>query len=151
MGVPELPLRYSFVRLYAANKVDWTPIKITARWSNLPKKNQEDSRSRSRSNPTIVGQFCKLCPKKWANNTNNTKNIISKKAIKHALADVRLIFEANNIWRIFNLIDHNILKQCLIILIMYFGTLKAIFKAFYASFYFYNNKATFVKRISSAF
>lgn len=34
---------------------------------------------------------------------------------------------------------------------MYFGTLKAIFKAFYASFYFYNNKATFVKRISSAF
>ncbi|MFM2292727.1 MAG: hypothetical protein RIS29_2540 [Bacteroidota bacterium] len=72
--------------------------------------------------------------------------IMTKKTIKHASADVGLIFTAYNLRRIFNLIDHNLLKQYLKILALYFGTLKAIFKAFYALLYFYYHKATFTKK-----
>jgi hypothetical protein len=71
---------------------------------------------------------------------------MTKKTIKHASADVGLIFSAYNLRRIFNLIDQNLLKQYLKILALYFGTLKAIFKAFYALFYFYYHKATFTKK-----
>ena len=64
--------------------------------------------------------------------------IMTKKTIKHAAADVGLIFTAYNLRRIFNLIDTNVLKQYLKVLVLYFSTIKSFFKAFLASFNFYN-------------
>ena len=61
---------------------------------------------------------------------------MTKKTIKHASADVGLIFCDYNLRRIFNLIDHNLLKQYLKVLTLYFGSLGAIFKAFYTLFSF---------------
>lgn len=72
--------------------------------------------------------------------------IMTKKTIKHASADVGLIFSAYNLRRIFNLIDHNLLKQYLKVLALYFGTLRAIFEAFYGLFCFTNRKATFKRK-----
>ncbi|RDI53794.1 hypothetical protein IQ02_01857 [Flavobacterium glaciei] len=69
--------------------------------------------------------------------------IMTKKTIKHASADVGLIFCAYNLCRIFNLIDHNLLKQYLKVLALYFGTLRAIFIAFYTLFYFEKAKEAF--------
>ena len=66
--------------------------------------------------------------------------IMTKKTIKHASEDVGLIFTAYNLRRIFNLIDHNLLKQYLRILALYFGTVRAIFSPFYGLFYFNNHK-----------
>ena len=66
--------------------------------------------------------------------------IMTKKTIKRASADVGLIFTAYNLRRIFNLIDHNLLKQYLRILALYFGTIRAIFNPFYGLFYFNNDK-----------
>ena len=48
--------------------------------------------------------------------------------------------------RILNLIDHNLLKQYLKVLDLYFGTLRAIFKAFYALFSFEKVKVAFFKK-----
>jgi hypothetical protein len=56
--------------------------------------------------------------------------IMTKKTIKHASADVGLIFTAYNLRRIFNLIDHNLLKQYLRILALLFWTIKVLFKVF---------------------
>jgi transposase len=56
--------------------------------------------------------------------------IMTKKTIKHASADVGLIFTAYNLRRIFNLIDQNLLKQYLKVLTLLFWTIKALFKAF---------------------
>jgi hypothetical protein len=72
--------------------------------------------------------------------------IMTKKTIKRAAADVGLIFCAYNLRRIFNLIDHNLLKQYLRILALYFGMLRAIFYPFYGLFYFKNHKATFPRK-----
>ncbi|WP_426064402.1 IS1182 family transposase [Flavobacterium sp. DSP2-3-1] len=72
--------------------------------------------------------------------------IMTKKTIKRASADVGLIFCAYNLRRIFNLIDHSLLKQYLKVLALYFGTLRAIFKAFYGLFYFDNPKPTFPRK-----
>ncbi|MBF2710065.1 transposase, partial [Flavobacterium soyangense] len=73
--------------------------------------------------------------------------IMTKKTIKRASADVGLIFCAYNLRRIFNLIDQNQLKQYLRVLALHFGTIKAIFKAFYALFYFKNEQSVFQQRI----
>ena len=73
--------------------------------------------------------------------------IMTKKTIKHASADVGLIFTAYNLRRIFNLIDPNELKQYLKVLSVFFVTLRAIFKAFYTLFSFENIKWLFFKRI----
>ena len=73
--------------------------------------------------------------------------IMTKKTIKHASADVGLIFTAYNLRRIFNLIDPNELKQYLKVLSVFFVTLRAIFKAFYTLFSFENIKWLFLKRI----
>ncbi|SFF28020.1 hypothetical protein SAMN04488131_113102 [Flavobacterium xueshanense] len=62
--------------------------------------------------------------------------IMTKKTIKHASADVGLIFTAYNLRRIFNLIDQNLLKQYLKVLALYFGVLTLVFNAFYGLFYF---------------
>ena len=56
--------------------------------------------------------------------------IMTKKTIKHASADVGLIFTAYNLRRIFNLIDPNELKQYLKVLALLFWTRKYFFKAF---------------------
>lgn len=56
--------------------------------------------------------------------------IMTKKTIKHASADVGLIFAAYNLRRIFNLIDQNVLKQYLIQLAYFNTAIKAFFKAF---------------------
>ncbi|WP_426093012.1 transposase, partial [Flavobacterium sp. DSR3-2] len=74
--------------------------------------------------------------------------IMTKKTIKRASADVGLIFCAYNLRRIFNLIDHSLLKQYLKVLALCFGTLRAIFKAFYGLFYFKNEECFFPKRVS---
>ncbi|SFE90449.1 transposase, partial [Flavobacterium xueshanense] len=72
--------------------------------------------------------------------------IMTKKTIKHASADVGLIFSAYNLRRIFNLIDQNLLKQYLKVLALYFGVLTAVFNAFYGLFCFDNPKATFPRK-----
>lgn len=64
--------------------------------------------------------------------------IMTKKTIKHASADVGLIFTAYNLRRIFNLIDTNVLKQYLKTLSLYLLIVKSFFKAFLAYFNFYN-------------
>jgi len=72
--------------------------------------------------------------------------IMTKKTIKHASADVGLIFIAYNLRRIFNLIDHNVLKQHLKALVFIFCSLKDPFKAFYGLFIFENNTLPFFKK-----
>ena len=74
--------------------------------------------------------------------------IMTKKTIKHAAADVGLIFSAYNLRRIFNIIDHNLLKQYLKVLALYFGVLTPVFNAFYGLFCFKNEECFFPKRIS---
>ena len=58
--------------------------------------------------------------------------------MKHASADVGLIFSAYNLRRIFNIIDHNLLKQYLIRLAWFFLAISAYFKALYAKIIFEN-------------
>ena len=72
--------------------------------------------------------------------------IMTKKTIKHASADVGLIFSAYNLRRIFNLIDQNLLKQYLKVLALFFEALTALFNAFYAKFSFESMKVTFLKK-----
>jgi len=57
--------------------------------------------------------------------------IMTKKTIKHAWADVGLIFTAYNLQRLFNLIDQNTLKQYLKALVLTYNSLLNDFKAFY--------------------
>lgn len=71
--------------------------------------------------------------------------IMTKKTIKHASADVGLIFTAYNLKRIFNLIDQNRLKKYLKELVLLFYPLKSIFKAVYALFIFHHNSIPFFK------
>ncbi|SFF37410.1 hypothetical protein SAMN04488131_1181, partial [Flavobacterium xueshanense] len=72
--------------------------------------------------------------------------IMTKKTIKHASADVGLIFTAYNLRRIFNLIDQNLLKQYLKVLALHFGFLTPIFNAFYGLLYFKNYQPTFLRK-----
>jgi hypothetical protein len=71
---------------------------------------------------------------------------MTKKTIKHASADVGLIFSAYNLRRIFNLIDQNLLKQYLKVLAPFFDALTALFSAFYSKFSFEKNKAPFTRK-----
>ena len=59
---------------------------------------------------------------------------MKKKTIKHASADVELIFTAYNLKRIFNLIDLNELKLYLKSIALFFDLITAFFKAFCGSF-----------------
>ena len=72
--------------------------------------------------------------------------IMTKKTIKHASADVGLIFTAYNLRRIFNLIDQNLLKQYLKVLALYFGILTALFNAFTNCFLLGTRKSLFLER-----
>jgi len=73
--------------------------------------------------------------------------IMTKKTIKHTSADVGLIFTAYNLRRLFNLIDKNILKQYLKVLILYFWDLRPFFKALLAYFIFYTNETLHPKKL----
>lgn len=64
--------------------------------------------------------------------------IMTKKTIKHASADVGLIFTAYNLRRIFNLIDKNLLKKYLIGLAWFFLAIRACFKALCTKIIFEN-------------
>ncbi|WP_236456873.1 MULTISPECIES: IS1182 family transposase [Flavobacterium] len=72
--------------------------------------------------------------------------IMTKKTIKHASADVGLIFTAYNLRRIFNLIDTNMLKQYLKVLYLLFSTIKSFFKALLANFNFCNDEILHPKK-----
>jgi hypothetical protein len=72
--------------------------------------------------------------------------IMTKKTIKHASADVGLIFTAYNLRRIFNLIDQNTLKQYLKVLALFFWFVKDVFKPCYDLFLFQNNQLPFYKK-----
>jgi len=63
--------------------------------------------------------------------------IMTKKTIKHASADVGLIFTAYNLRRIFNLIDQNLLKQYLKRLTLFIHAIRSFFKDFYECFISY--------------
>jgi transposase/arginyl-tRNA--protein-N-Asp/Glu arginylyltransferase len=69
--------------------------------------------------------------------------IMTKKTIKHAAADVGMIFTAYNLRRIFNLVDQNLLKQYLIALALLFSVLSDYFKALYTYFIPSNKKIRF--------
>ncbi|MBC7721094.1 MAG: IS1182 family transposase, partial [Pedobacter sp.] len=58
--------------------------------------------------------------------------IMTKKTIKHASADVGLIFTAFNLRRIFNIIDHEMLKKYLKVLACFFLVVSSYFKYLYA-------------------
>src|SRR5690606_28284522 len=60
--------------------------------------------------------------------------VMTKKTMKHASADVGLIFTSYNLRRIFNLIDQNLLKEFLRELGLDFLVLRWCFKAIYAVF-----------------
>jgi hypothetical protein len=72
---------------------------------------------------------------------------MTKKTIKHASADVGLIFSAYNLLRIFNLIDQNLLKQYLKVLPQCFAVLTALFNAFTPYFILRMRKWFLLKRI----
>ncbi|WP_022826909.1 hypothetical protein [Flavobacterium antarcticum] len=56
--------------------------------------------------------------------------IMTKKTIKHASADVGLIFTAYNLKQIFNLVDLNMLKIYLKRTALFYSSRRTIFKAF---------------------
>ena len=74
--------------------------------------------------------------------------IMTKKTIKHASADVGLIFTAYNLKRIFNLIDTNELKKYLKVLAEFFNCIKAYLKPFCNLELFANHYKQFLKRLS---
>jgi len=54
--------------------------------------------------------------------------MMSKKSIRHASADVGLIFTAFNLRRIFNILDQNLLKEYFKVLGCFLCTMKSYFK-----------------------
>jgi hypothetical protein len=71
---------------------------------------------------------------------------MTKKSIKHASADVGLIFTAYNLKRIFNLVDLNILKMYLKRTDLFYWGNTAPFKAFSDFVNFDINLPVFFKR-----
>ena len=69
--------------------------------------------------------------------------IMTKKTIKHASADVGLIFTAFNLRRISNLIEPNIIKKYLRILRLTFLSYSGAFKALLRQLFFNSPKTTF--------
>ncbi len=67
--------------------------------------------------------------------------IMTKKSIKHACADVGLIFTAFNLRRIFNIIDRHVLKKYLNVLALLLLLHKAYFKHLSATVFSYSMKA----------
>ncbi len=61
--------------------------------------------------------------------------VMTKKTMKHAAADVGLIFTAFNLRRIFNILDQNLLKKFLKALVFTFFILRSQFKRFRTSYF----------------
>ena len=72
--------------------------------------------------------------------------IMTKKSIKHASADVGLIFTAYNLKRIFNLVDLNMLKMYLKRTALFYWPNSSYFKAFYDVIKFEIIVGVFLKR-----
>jgi hypothetical protein len=68
-----------------------------------------------------------------------------KKTIKHASADVGLIFSFYNLRQIFNSVDQNLLKQYLRVLASFLQLLIALFNHFYGFKLFAINYRPFYK------
>jgi len=64
--------------------------------------------------------------------------IMTKKSIKHASADVGLIFTAFNLRRIFNLIDKNMLKEYLGVLFGFLSLVSKHFKSLYVFVFYFD-------------
>ena len=89
---------------------------------------------------------CRICSYWIGNFALSFSKYLALKAFYNPAADVGLICSAYNLRRIFNLIDQNLLKQYLKVLALYFGTIRAIFKAFYALFSFEKVKEAILKK-----
>lgn len=72
--------------------------------------------------------------------------IMTKKTMKHATADVGLIFTAFNLRRLFNIIDQNLLKKFLKELGFYFSMLRSDFKR-HSTIYFYQKSNIFFSNL----
>ena len=72
--------------------------------------------------------------------------IMTKKTIKRASADVGIIFTAFNLRRIFNIIDQNLLKQYLKVLVLFFKEYRRHFKDLYSSILFEKQLTRFYKQ-----
>jgi transposase len=77
--------------------------------------------------------------------------IMTKKTIKHATADVGMIFTAYNLRRIFNILDQNLLKAYLKGLAFYFCVLRGYFKPFRATLFqtFFQSKSGIQKKLNA--
>jgi hypothetical protein len=71
---------------------------------------------------------------------------MTKKSIKHASANVGLIFTAYNLQRIFNIIDQKLLNEYLKVMAHYFDELIGFLTLFTECFFFVKLKATFYKK-----
>lgn len=74
--------------------------------------------------------------------------VMTKKTMKHASADVGLIFTSYNLRRIFNLIDQNTLKKFLRELGFYFLILSSYFKAICEALFLKTKQTNFEKRVA---
>lgn len=72
--------------------------------------------------------------------------IMTKKSIKHASADVGLIFTAYNLKRIFNLVNLNMLKMYLKRMALFYSSLMTVFKAFSEFIFFDLTRCLIFKR-----
>lgn len=72
--------------------------------------------------------------------------IMTKKSIKHASADVGLIFTAYNLKRIFNLVDLNMLKMYLKRTALFYSSPMTVFKAFSEFIFFDLTRCLIFKR-----
>ncbi len=71
---------------------------------------------------------------------------MTKKSIKHASADVGLIFTAYNLKRIFNLVNLNMLKMYLKRTALFYSSPMTVFKAFSEFIFFDLTRCLIFKR-----
>jgi len=89
------------------------------------KKRLAENRELYRKRQAIVEHPFGIIKRQW-----DFYYIMTKKSIKHATADVGLIFTCYNLRRIFNILDQNLLKKYLKDLISFIFTLTSYFKTF---------------------
>ena len=91
------------------------------------KKRIEQNKETYRKRQAIVEHPFGIIKRQW-----DFYYIMTKKSIKHASADVGLIFTAFNLRRIINIIDHDMLKKYLSVLACFLFAVMAYFKRFCA-------------------
>lgn len=89
------------------------------------KKRLAENRELYRKRQAIVEHPFGIIKRQW-----DFYYIMTKKSIKHATADVGLIFTCYNLRRIFNILDQNLLKKYLKDLLSFIFTLTSYFKTF---------------------